>query len=100
MGLESVLAFEDVIGDLASPWAIIYYDKISDNPERRSRRKWVHKPGRLFPCVHPGQKGVYGGKRRVFKEERNKGRVGPDRSGRGREFQMDGAANETHMLDI
>ena len=29
-----------------------------------------------------------------FIEKRNKGKVGQDRSGRGREFQMDGAANE------
>ena len=36
----------------------------------------------------------YGGKRCVFNEERNKGKVGQDRSGRGRAFQMDGAANE------
>ena len=36
----------------------------------------------------------YGGKRCVFNEERNKGKVGQDRSGREREFQMDGAANE------
>ena len=36
----------------------------------------------------------YGGKRCVFNEERNKGKVGQDRSGRGREFLMDGAANE------
>ena len=34
----------------------------------------------------------YGGKRCVFNEERNEGKVGQDRSGRGREFQMDGAA--------
>ena len=37
---------------------------------------------------------IYGGKRCVFNEERNKGKVGQDRSGRVREFQMDGAANE------
>ena len=36
----------------------------------------------------------YGGKRCVFKEERNEGKVGHDRSERGREFQMDRAANE------
>ena len=36
----------------------------------------------------------YGGKRCIFNEERNKGKVGQDRNGRGREFQMDGAANE------
>ena len=36
----------------------------------------------------------YGGKRCVFSEERNKGKVGQDRSGRGREFQIYGAANE------
>ena len=36
----------------------------------------------------------YGGKRCVFNEERNEGKVGQDRSGSGREFQMDGAANE------
>ena len=29
----------------------------------------------------------------VFSEEKNKGKVGQDRSGRGREFQMDEAAN-------
>ena len=41
-----------------------------------------------------GLKKDYGGKRCVFNEERNKGKVGQDRSGRGREFQMDGAANK------
>ena len=35
----------------------------------------------------------YGGKRCVFNEERNKGKVEQDRSGKGREFQMDGATN-------
>ena len=39
-------------------------------------------------------KKVYGGKRCVFKEERNKCRVGQDRSAGGREFQIDGAAKE------
>ena len=51
------------------------------------------QPSQLFPC-YPGFKKDYGGKRCVFNEERNKGKVGQDRSGRGREFQMDGAANE------
>ena len=41
-----------------------------------------------------GLKKDYGGKRCVFNEERNKGKVGQNRSGTGREFQMDGAANE------
>ena len=41
-----------------------------------------------------GLKKDYDGKRCVFNEERNKGKVGQDRSGRGREFQMDGAANK------
>ena len=41
-----------------------------------------------------GLKKDYGGIRCVFNEERNKGKVGQDRSGRGRGFQMDGAANE------
>ena len=41
-----------------------------------------------------GLKKDYGGKRCVFDEERIKGKVEQDRSGRGREFQMDGAANE------
>ena len=41
-----------------------------------------------------GLKKDYGGKRCVFNEERNKGKDGQDRSERGREFQMDGAANE------
>ena len=30
----------------------------------------------------------------AFNEERNRGKVGQNQSGRGREFQMDGAANE------
>ena len=37
---------------------------------------------------------VYGGERCAFKEERSKGKVEQDVSSRGREFQMDGAANE------
>ena len=41
-----------------------------------------------------GLKKDYGGKRCVFNEERNKCKVGQDRSERGREFQMNGAANE------
>ena len=41
-----------------------------------------------------GFKKIYGRKRRVFKPERNKGRVGQDRSATGREFQIDEAANE------
>ena len=41
-----------------------------------------------------GFKKYYGLKRCVFNEEGNKGKVGQDRSERGREFQMDGAANE------
>jgi len=32
--------------------------------------------------------------RDVFKEARNQGTVGQDQSARGREFQMDGVANE------
>ena len=45
-------------------------------------------------CPSGFLKKVYGGKRCVFKEERNKCRVGQDRSASGREFQMDGAAKE------
>ena len=41
-----------------------------------------------------GLKKDYGGKRCVFNEERNNGKIGQDRSGRGTDFQMDGAANE------
>ena len=41
-----------------------------------------------------GLKNDYGGNRCVFNEERNKGKVGQDRSGSGSKFQMDGAANE------
>ena len=37
---------------------------------------------------------IYGGKRCVFKEERNEGKVEKDRSTNGSEFQMDGAAKE------
>ena len=36
----------------------------------------------------------YGGKWCVINEVRNKSKVGQDRSGRGSEFQMDGAANK------
>ncbi len=41
-----------------------------------------------------GLNSIYGGKRCVFKDERNEGRVEQDRSVRGSVFQMDGAANE------
>ena len=37
---------------------------------------------------------VYGAKRCVFKEERNKGKVYQNLNVRGRQFQMDEAANE------
>ena len=40
----------------------------------------------------------YGGKRCVFNEERNKGKVRQDQSGRGREFQIDEAANEKERV--
>ena len=50
--------------------------------------------GSVISMCPSGLKKVYGGKRCVFKDERNRGRVGHVRSGRGREFQMDGAANE------
>ena len=48
----------------------------------------------VFMCPSRFIKKVYRGKRRVFKEERNKCRVGQDRSAGGREFQIDGAARE------
>ena len=60
----------------------------------KGKEKVGTQPSRLFPCICPGFKKDYGGKRCVFNEERNKGKVGQDRSSRGREFQMDGAANE------
>ena len=44
-------------------------------------------------CPSSFRKG-YGAKRCVFKEERNKCRVGQDRSAGGRVFQVDGAAME------
>ena len=45
-------------------------------------------------------KKVYGGKRCVFKEERNKCRVGQDRSASGRELQIDGAAKEKERRSL
>ena len=48
----------------------------------------------VIPCICPDFKKDYGGKRCVFNEETNKGKVEQHRSERGREFQMDGAANE------
>ena len=50
--------------------------------------------GSVIPCICPGKKKYYGGKRCVFNEEKNEGKDGQDRSGRGREFQIDGAANK------
>ena len=50
--------------------------------------------GSVISCICPDYKKDYGGKRCVFNEERNKGKVGHDRCERGSEFQMDGAANE------
>jgi len=68
MGFESFSESEDVIRNLPSPWVSSIY-KICDNPERRDRRKWVHQPVRLFPCVYPGKKGVYGGKSMFLKRK-------------------------------
>jgi len=45
-------------------------------------------------CPSGFLKKVYGGKRCVFKEERNKGMVEQDRRASGREFQIDGTAKE------
>ena len=82
MGLESVSASEDVIGDLPSPWATIIYNNCG-NPGRRGRRRWyTSRVG--YSMYLSGFLKDYGGKRCVFNEERNKGKVGQDRSGRGR----------------
>jgi len=68
------------------------------NNRWRSRTKGLEEVGTLIgsvvPSVSLGFKKIYGGKRCVFNEERNKDRVGQDRSARGREFQIDGAAYE------
>ena len=87
MGLESVSASEDVIGDLPSPWATI---NNCGNPGRRGRRRWCTSRVGYYLYLSGYLKKDYGGKRCVFNEERNKGKVGQDRSGRGREFKWMG----------
>ena len=47
-----------------------------------------------------GLKKDYGGKRCVFNEERNKGKVGQDRSGRGREFHFVGRQTKNGRPNI
>jgi len=90
MSLKSVSASKDVIGDLPLPWAINYQSiRLVVIQNEGERRRWVDWPGQLFPFVRLGHSQFYGGKRCVFKGERNKGKVGQDRSARGREFQMD-----------
>ena len=88
MGLGSVSASKDVIGDPSRKGTTnIYY---WHQCERKGRKCW--NAGR-FPFL-PGRKKtvVYGGKRCVFRPERNVGRVGQERSETGNEFQIVGAA--------
>ena len=68
---------------------------IGGKPGRRGKEKVGTLIGSIVSmCPSWFIKKVYGGKRCVFKEEKNKCRVGQDRSSSGREFQIDGAAKE------
>ena len=62
----------------------------------RTKRKerMETQAGSIIKCVCQVLLKYLRGKRCVFKEERNRGKVGQDRRASGREFQMDGAANE------
>ena len=92
MGLESVSASEDVIGTSLRPRLPSIHNNCG-NPGRRGKKKVGTLAGSVIPSICPDYKKDYGGKRCVFNEERNKGKVRQDRSGRGSEFQMDRAAN-------
>ena len=56
--------------------------------------------GSIIPCVCPVILKYLRGKKMCFKEERNRGKVGQDRRTSGREFQMDGAANENERRPL
>ena len=66
---------------------------IGGKPGRRGKEKVGTLVGSVVSMCPSGfKKKVYGGKRCVFNKERNKGRVGQDRSASGRKIQTDGAA--------
>ena len=93
MGLESASASEDVIVDLPSPWATIKSKYWWQSRTKGEEKVGTHAES-VISMYLSGLKKDYGGKRCVFNEERKKGKVGQDRTRRGREFQMDEAANE------
>ena len=92
MGLESVSASVTSSGTSLHPGLPSIHNNCG-NPGRRGRIRWVHQPDRLFHVSVQVKKSLWR-ERCVFNEEGNKGKVGQERSGRGREFQMDGVANE------
>ena len=90
MGLRSVSAWKDVIGDPSRPGT---NNSELLEPRREEREKVLGKRASL----HFNQAGkkttkAYGGKKCVFRPERNVGKEGQERSAIGNEFQMVGAA--------
>ena len=89
MGLRSVSASKDVIGDPSRPGT--NNSKLFE-PRREEREKVLGNRA-SFHVNRAGKKRVtYGGKKCVFRPERNVGKVEQERSVIGNEFQMVGAA--------
>jgi len=60
----------------------------------KGKEKVAELAGSAVSVCPSGSLTVLWWEKMCFKEERNSGKVGQDRSARGREFQMNGAAKE------
>ena len=77
------------------PFALGYHQFIilvAIQDEGEGEGRYTSRVGNFHVFVRVKKKTIWWKKVR-FNEERNKGKVGQDRSGRGREFQLDWAAN-------
>ena len=89
MGLRSVSASEDVIGDPSRPGT---NNSELLEPRREEREKVLGKRASIH-FNRAGKKRVaYGGKKCAFRPERNVGKEGQERSAIGKEFQIVGPA--------
>ena len=90
MGLRCVSASKDVIGDPSRPGT---NNSELLEPRRKEREKVLGSRASFhFNRRRKKKRVAYGGKKCVFRPERNVGKEGQERSAIGNEFQMVGAA--------
>ena len=92
MGLRSVSASKDVIGDPSRP-GTNNSELLEARWEEREKvlGTWESEPVSILTGQEK-KRVAYGGKKCVFSPERNLGKEGQERSAIGNEFQMVGAA--------